>query len=222
MTIALLVILSIISLIGWIWLLVVSFKEHVLWGIGNLLLPFPVAIVFAAMHWQEAKKPFLLYLIPSLLAAVIWVKLFAGVFSETLDIAQQQESGQISEEEAQRRMFEMFGVPVPAELQSQEQPTTQDEIAKLTEQLEQGPAETAPAAPQKLEVYNPFKLSQAPLYLGRTVRITTRSGVVKQGILKSVKYDGLTLERTLRGGEFAFDVRNNDIERLEVQDFIEN
>lgn len=222
MTIALLVILSIISVIAWVWLLVVSFKEHVLWGIGNLLLPFPLAIVFAILHWQEAKKPFLLYMGTSILVTVIWFNLFADTFKQSIEIAQQQESGQITEEEAQRRMFEMFGMDVPPELQKDaEQQTTSDEIAKLTEQLEQGPAAGASQEPQRVEVYKLIKLSQATQYIGKTIRVTSRTGIVKEGTLKTVKYDRLTLERQLRGGEFAFDIRNSDIARIEVQDWTE-
>lgn len=223
MTIALLVILSIISLIAWVWLLVVAFKEHVMWGLGVFFLSPILAIVFAIMHWQEAKKPFLIYIITTVLLLGLYINLFADTFKQSMEIAAQQESGQISEEEAQRRMFEMFGMEVPPELQQQDTgpQTTEDEISRLTEQLEQGGTVETPQEPQRVEVYNPIRLSQATQYIGRTVQITTRSGVVKQGTLKSVQYDRLTLERQLRGGDFAFDVRNSDIDRIEVQDWAE-
>jgi hypothetical protein len=223
MTLALLIILSIISLITWIWLLVVAFKEHVLWGLGVFFLSPIVAIVFAIMHWQEAKKPFLIYIITTVLATGIWFNLFFDAFTQSMEIAQQQESGQITEEEAQRRMFEMFGMEVPAELQQQGsgETSTEDEITRLTEQLEKGNVVEEPQAPQRIEVYNPIKLSQVTQYIGRNVQITTRSGIVKKGALKSVKYDRVTLERQLRGGDFAFDVRNSDIARIEVQEWEE-
>jgi hypothetical protein len=223
MTIALLIILSIISLIAWIWLLVVAFKEHVMWGLGVFFLSPILAIVFAIMHWQEAKKPFLIYIITTVLVFGMYINLFSDAITQSVEIAQQQESGQISEEEAQRRMFEMFGMEVPPELQQQatEQQTTENEITKLTEQLEQGGGTEAPQEKQRVEVFNPIRLSQAKQYIGRTIQITTRSGVVKKGTLKTVHYDRITLERQLRGGDFAFDVRNSDIERLEVQDWEE-
>ena len=50
-----------ICLVGGIWLLVVAFQESIWWGIGSLLLPI-VGLIFVILHWQEAKKPFLIQL----------------------------------------------------------------------------------------------------------------------------------------------------------------
>lgn len=58
---ALLIVGMIISLVGGIWLLVVAFKQSIWWGLGSLLIG-PVALVFTIMHWQVAKKPFLISL----------------------------------------------------------------------------------------------------------------------------------------------------------------
>ena len=54
----------IIGLIGGIWLLVLAFKESVLWGLCCLLVPF-ASIVFIIMHWSDAYKPFLVSLAAS-------------------------------------------------------------------------------------------------------------------------------------------------------------
>lgn len=55
--------------VGGIWLLVVAFKTSVWWGLGSLLIPF-VAIVFAIMHWQAAKTPFLIYIVGVVLCVI--------------------------------------------------------------------------------------------------------------------------------------------------------
>ncbi len=47
-------------LVGSIWLLVTAFQESILWGLGTLLVPF-VGIIFVIMHWDAAKKPFLIW-----------------------------------------------------------------------------------------------------------------------------------------------------------------
>jgi len=52
----------IIMLIGGIMMLIEAFKEHVLWGLGWLLVPF-VSLVFLIMHWAKAKKGFFIWLI---------------------------------------------------------------------------------------------------------------------------------------------------------------
>jgi hypothetical protein len=41
---------------GSIMLLVEAFSESVLWGLGCLLLAFPVALLFVLTHWGQAKK----------------------------------------------------------------------------------------------------------------------------------------------------------------------
>ncbi len=54
---------------GGIWLVVMAFQDSLLWGFGCLLIPFCV-IVYAAMHWSDAKKPLLLYVIGGLIATI--------------------------------------------------------------------------------------------------------------------------------------------------------
>lgn len=44
----------VIALIFGIKLLIIAFKESVLWGIGSLLVPF-VSLIFIAMHWDKCK-----------------------------------------------------------------------------------------------------------------------------------------------------------------------
>jgi len=56
----------IIALIGGVWLIVTAFREGLLWGLGCLLLPI-VSLAFVIMHWDEAKKPFLVNLLGVLL-----------------------------------------------------------------------------------------------------------------------------------------------------------
>jgi len=52
---------AVLGLVGGIWLLVVAFRTSILWGLGSLFIP-PVIIIFAIMHWGDAKKPFLIAL----------------------------------------------------------------------------------------------------------------------------------------------------------------
>ena len=44
--------------IGSIMLLIEAFGAGMLWGFGTLLLPLPVALLFVATHWYEAKRAF--------------------------------------------------------------------------------------------------------------------------------------------------------------------
>lgn len=46
------------AFVGGIWLLVVAFKQSVLWGLLSLFVPFAV-FVFIFKYWDKAKQPFL-------------------------------------------------------------------------------------------------------------------------------------------------------------------
>ena len=52
---------GIVMFVGGIMLLVVAFKESVLWGLGSMFVPF-VGLVFLIKFWAKAKKPFFIQL----------------------------------------------------------------------------------------------------------------------------------------------------------------
>ena len=58
----------ILAFVGAIMILINAFKDHILWGLGSLFLPF-VMIIYTFMHWDKNKtwfgvwfSGFLLYL----------------------------------------------------------------------------------------------------------------------------------------------------------------
>ncbi len=63
----------IIGLISLVMFEIAAFRKGALWGLGCLIIP-GVALVFLIMHWQDAKKSFLI----GLLASVLFV--LAAVF----------------------------------------------------------------------------------------------------------------------------------------------
>jgi len=52
--------------VGGIWLLITAFQESVGWGVACLLLPI-VGLIFVFLHWEDAKKPFLISVAGNLL-----------------------------------------------------------------------------------------------------------------------------------------------------------
>lgn len=42
-----------------IWLTVLAFKRHLWWGLAVLVLPITYPL-FAALHWDRARRPFLI------------------------------------------------------------------------------------------------------------------------------------------------------------------
>lgn len=221
-------VLSIFTLVSFIWTVVIAFKEHILWGFGCLFVPL-VIIVFGIVHWNKAKKPFMIYIICSLILTVMYVKIIYSVVTESgaIDLGAQVESGQITEQEAQRqieqKMAEMFGIDTGQMPAGEKTQSPEDQVSSLTDkmneraqQAEKDAAMSEPAA-KRIQVFNAFRVSQARQYIGEKVRVVTASGIEKQGKLKEVKYDRLVLERNLAGGDFAFEVLFDDIKTIEVE-----
>jgi hypothetical protein len=62
MAMALMGIGILLAFAGGIWILVMAFQESIGWGLGCLVCGV-VTLVFAITHWEEAKKPFFLYVV---------------------------------------------------------------------------------------------------------------------------------------------------------------
>ncbi len=62
----------VIALVFGIQLLILAFRTSILWGLGYIFVPF-VSLIFIAVHWDEAKTPFLrgLLAIPFFIGAVV-------------------------------------------------------------------------------------------------------------------------------------------------------
>jgi len=69
---------SLIALIGYIWLVVNAFKKSVLWGFGVLLLSPITATFFGIKYWYESKKPFLVYIVPLVIAIALNLTVFTA------------------------------------------------------------------------------------------------------------------------------------------------
>jgi len=115
----LLIVVGLIGLASFIWIVVVAFQTHILWGLACLFLPF-ATLVFAVLNWDRAAKPFFAHLASSLLAfALAWS--YVGSYLNSLDtetmqlqaenvqgvqqaIQQRVQRGQMTEREAKEEM----------------------------------------------------------------------------------------------------------------------
>jgi hypothetical protein len=85
--------LSLAAFVGWIWLVVVAFKQKPLWGILVLLLSPFAAIFFAVKHWEEAKKPFLIHIGCFVCSIGLTVVLFTYMASPMIAMAAESSKG---------------------------------------------------------------------------------------------------------------------------------
>jgi hypothetical protein len=105
--------LGLISLVSFIWLLIVTFKQSVLWGFLVLLFSPISAIAFSVYHWDVAKKAFLVYLTTNIIFFVMVFNAFSNMggmemIATTQEAAEQLEKGEITEEEAAKRVAEQM------------------------------------------------------------------------------------------------------------------
>jgi len=120
-----------VVLISFIWLLVRAFKKSAAWGLWVLLGPLLIVVLaslliqldsiisillislvafippisFAYKCWEEAQKPFLTYIISSVLSLLLSVSTLASLGNDTLtSLISQAQQGIINEQDAAQRM----------------------------------------------------------------------------------------------------------------------
>ena len=74
----------VLSVVGWLWLVVNAFRTSTMWGIGSLLIS-PISLIFGLLNFAENK-------IPLLLSVVGIVLYFMGIGN---DVAQMQDAAML-------------------------------------------------------------------------------------------------------------------------------
>ena len=62
--------------IGYVWLLVISFRTNPLWGLACLFI-YPMAFIFVLIHSTKAAKPFF-YILIGMVAMITGIVLMPG------------------------------------------------------------------------------------------------------------------------------------------------
>ena len=87
---------------SFIWLVIVAFRQSVLWGFLVLFLSPFTAVIFAIKNWSEAKKPFLIHIISIsgfvsllfyLLIGLGGLQMLEGIYEVTRKGMSQKEKG---------------------------------------------------------------------------------------------------------------------------------
>jgi hypothetical protein len=201
-----------VAFVGIIWLIVEAFKVSVVWGVVVLVVPAG-NIVFTIVKLDRAWKPVGVFLAGAI-AILMGMRALAGGIQ---DVQGQVERGEITEEEAVRRIAEFAGAPVIGWF-GLEMTLELDEVnevdvdAKIQDAIEK---ETAVPAP-RYRVYKPITVAEAAHYLDQKIKVTTRDGVEREGIVMRVQGEVLTVGQRLHGGSYEYQVTPGDVKRLEV------
>jgi len=221
------VLAAIVSTVFSIWLVVIAFRKHVLWGLASLFLPF-AAIVFAVKYWQESRKPFLYGIGTGIAATVLFVAaavVGAGAASKHLaeglgeDLAQEMAKMQAEMEAASQTQPTEPSAPAPA-------PAPSPEPVPVPASLPVDALKTAgnfvvdgfSYDPLKVtkDGYVPVSIRDAASAVGRFAKVVSKDGQSHRGHLVRADSTGLELERSLGGGTVSYRVAAGQIDAILV------
>jgi len=236
---------ALIAVLGFVWLLVVAFRQRAAWGFGVLFLSPVAAVAFAITHWRESKFPFLVYINFSLacLTSMGFILVHLGG-PEILTMAQEIRKGTFTEQQAHQWMNEtMERIKSSGMLNDREiaklhamkglfngtkkkgapaKPQTADSLPATTVSKVSVEPETKvpPPAPRIRPIpygYDPITFAAAGKYIGKHLQVIADNGVEHEGVLVKATPDGLVLQKWLQTGSYSIRLRTAQILALRVR-----
>lgn len=224
--------LLLVSLAGFVWLLVVAFRHSVGWGLLVLFLSPITALIFAVKNWEESRRPFLLYVgsgaasLAVMFAALAW---FAGSAAVAMSdsVAEMDAEAVMASTHAIEPGAEPPGAPdetnaAPAAataggLEPMPLVGTQDGSQAMPPSLATDVSEEERAALHDLlEGQEEISITEARQHVGELLRVTERGGLEHVGTLAEVTERSLVLERSIAYGSFSFEIPQRDITTIEI------
>lgn len=215
---------GILTLGGWVMLLVLSFKKSIGWGLAILFLSWLIIplVVFLAKYWSEAKAGFLLLVAGIVTSGIGWFALVGSVATsalsefETFDLSPTA----VVAEEPVSVMPEEEAPPAVAEA---EPPATGDMEAVGEPVAAESPTPVA-ALPTPAGAVLGERVDWRPLadtsgltaYEGELVELRMRDGSVLRVTLVAVAGDELRVTQRVGGGALTYSVKRSLIAEIHV------
>jgi len=196
-----------VLLIGSLWFLSAAFRVSALWGVACLLVPF-ASLAFLVTHWNEAKKPFLLWVAGAvLLFGPIALAPSAADTSEGETRADAGPSAApVSEPAWLSAERDAAPAPMPGAESAVEAP-----VSDGTPPPGLAPTPQPRATPLFFTI-PPDKLAE---HLGEAVRLRMKDGRWIDGSLNAVEQDLIILERGIGGGSTTFPIHRASVDHVE-------
>jgi hypothetical protein len=215
---------GILTLGGWVMLLVLGFKKSIGWGLAILFLSWLIIplVVFLAKHWSEAKAGFLLLVAGMVTSGIGWFALVGSVATsamsefETFDLSPTE----VVAVEPVEVMPEEEATPPAADA---EPPTSGD-----MEPVDEPAADESPtpvvALPTPAGAVLGERVDWQPLadpaglaaYEGELVELRMRDGSVLRVTLVGVAGDELRVTQRVGGGALTYSVKRSLIAEIHV------
>ncbi|MEM7408084.1 MAG: hypothetical protein AAF458_22540 [Pseudomonadota bacterium] len=198
-----LTVLWVVSVIGWLLMLIAGFKRSVWWGLGIFFLVIPVGIIFAIKYWEDAKLGCLLQLIPwgiiVAVLAIFWTTISAMFMQDMAAEMERLESGQGQAAVA-------GGGVVVAE------PEPEPEPAKAEK----------PKPPERTRYeFQDTDFDFLPGSMGARVRIVTKDGREHVGEVTGYSGDTVKIRKRMSAGTFEFGVRKADAKIVQIYEAVQ-
>jgi hypothetical protein len=195
--------LCLVSTASFIWLAVIAFQKHILWGIAVLFLPL-APIVFAIMNWHASKKPFLISVGSSALAIVLVFGAGGAAFMMGAPMASEAMAVAGSE-------FETDSGSNPAYVLAEATPP-------VTPAVRLDPAQAGMAT--QMRKTRRSAGDEIPLdeidetYVGAILRVVSKDGLDSNARLTAVAPTVLSFERDVGIGTITFDLNHSEIDAV--------
>lgn len=221
--IVLAVLLSLVSFAATIWLAVVAFRKSVLWGLGTLFVPF-CSLVFAALHWQEAKKPFLVGMASGFASILFFFG--AGFVGATSVAREMQASARDGAPPRRPGAVETASIPRLDDDSSSEGDAPEPSAPLRVIDDVEPPTPPTPAGAKSgvfdlsamtRDGFAPVALADAAPLKGRWARVLTRDGKVHRGEIVAADASGVRLEHYVGSGTMVVGYRRGEIDKLLVE-----
>ena len=215
---------GILTLGGWVMLLVLSFKKSIGWGLAILFLSWLIIplVAFLAKYWSEAKAGFLLLVAGIVTSGIGWFALVGSVETsplsefETFDLSPTA----VVAEEPVSVMPEEEATPAVAEAE----PPTAGDMEAVGEPLAAESPTPVVALPTPAGAVLGERVDWKPLadpaglaaYEGELVELRMRDGSVLRVTLVGVAGDELRVTQRVGGGALTYSVKRSLIAEIHV------
>ena len=215
---------GILTLGGWVMLLVLGFKKSIGWGLAILFLSWLIIplVAFLAKHWSEAKTGFLLLVAGMVISGIGWFALVGSVATsatsefETFDLSPTE----VVAVEPVAVMPEEEATPPAVEAE----PLPSGDTEAAGEPVAADSPTPAVALPTPAGAFLGERVDWQPLadpagltaYEGELVELRMTDGSVLRVTLVGVAVDELRVTQRVGGGALTYSVKRNLVAEIRV------
>ena len=205
-----LAIIGIIAFSAFIWLVLVAFRERVSWGFLVLFFSPITAVIFAYKYWNEAQKPFVIFIVASTSYFTVIVYLFFTMGgAEMIGMAQRLLQGEFSEQEAVQFIEKTMDRMEESGILTDQDKQKLGEMREVFEEIKGNEEE-------ETRSFQDISVRKAAEIIGETIKIKDRYGTILRGELIRIDKDSLILKKSMEGGSLEFQVSTKEIASMKV------